>query len=224
MPKPIADQAASAPAAAAPAAAAPITFSLTATNGSSLAGDAYFSVFPPPLKSPPVSSQVLTALVSAATSEANETTTLTWNGGSGALALLAMAEDGAPATAGKTPVALGDKVMVTWADGAYTIVPSTGGPASAVEVDIDPSVPPNSLIGLVVGPAPILVGIPAGLGPLTLEPDLSPTATVVFGTACVYPPAPISDVDQGLTVTFSGTPTAAAQVAVGLDNLIQQTG
>lgn len=227
MSKQIADQASTAPGDTPPP-ATPTTFTLSATNGSSVAGVSYFSVFPPPLKSPAVSVQVLTALISNVTRSGQGETTLTWNGGSGALALLAIAGNGKgdPATAEKTPVTLGGKATVTFANGTYAIAVSTGGPANSVEVDFDLSVPPASLVGLVVGPAAILLAPPAGMGPLILEPDLSRTVTVVFGTACTYPPPAISDVDQGSTVMFasSGASAASAQIKVGPDNLIVQTG
>lgn len=227
MSKQIEDQASAVPADSPPTATT-IAFTLVATNASSIKGDAYFSIFPPPLKSPAVTAQVPTALVSAATdAKTSATTTLTWNGGSGALVLLAMAAGDAPANAEKTAVALGDKATVTYANGAYAITAATGGPANAIEVIFDEGVPASSLIGLVVGPAPILLKPPAGMGSLTLEPDMSPTVKAVFGTACTYPPPENSNVDQGLTVTFlagGGGSTASAQIAVDLDNLIVQTG
>lgn len=212
-----------------PPAATEITFNLTATNESSLSGNQYFNIFPPALKTPSLKSQVLTALVSEPTSAASPTTTRTWKGGSGALALLAVTAGASPSEAETTPVALGDKVTVAWADGVFDMTPSPGGPPNAVEVTFAPGVPADSQVGLVVGPAPILVRVPVGLSPLTLEPDLSPTVTVVFGTAFQLPKPEVSDVNKAQLITFkdgatSGGATASAQIKVGLDNLIIETG
>ncbi|KAB1082362.1 MULTISPECIES: hypothetical protein [Rhizobium/Agrobacterium group] len=219
----------SGPATSSTPSAAAVPFELTATNGSSVPGFQYFSVFPPALKNPPPKSQVLTALVSDATDQAG-TTTLTWNGGSGALALFALLEGTSPNNAHRTPVALGDTVAVALVDGAFTLTATAGGPANAIEVTFAPGVPPGGQIGLVVGPAPILVAIPAGLSSLTLEPDLSPTVTVVFGTAFQFPEANESDVSQSATTTFKqdatteASPTAIAHIEVDLDNKITQVG
>lgn len=206
-----------------PAAAVP--FELTATNESTVPGVQYFSVFPLALKNPPPKSQTLTALVSDPTKQ-GEATTLTWNGGSGALALFALIEGASPDAAERMPVALGDTVAVAWVDGAFTVTATAGGPANAIEVTFAPGVAAGGQIGLVVGPAPILVPIPAGLSSLTLEPDLSPTATVVFGTAFQFPQPDESDVSKPATITFeqdettSASTPASAQIKVGLDNQI----
>lgn len=207
----------------APAAAA-VPFELTATNESTVPGVQYFSVFPPALKNPPPKSQTLTALVSDPTNQ-GDATTLTWNGGSGALALFALIEGANPDAAKRTPVGLGDTVAVAWVDGAFTVTPAAGGPANAIEVTFAAGVPGRGQIGLVVGPAPILVPIPAGLPALTLEPDLSPTVTVIFGTPFQLPQPDQSDVSKAAVVTFTSTsPTAIAQIKIGLDNLIVQVG
>jgi len=209
-----------------PAAAVP--FALTATNNSTVPGIQYFSVFPLPLTKPSLNSQTITAMVSGPTKQ-GDTKTLTWNGGSGALTLFAFLKDANPDAAEKTPVALGDTVAVTWADGAFTVTAAAGGPAGAIEVTFPESVPADSQIGLVVGPAPIFVAAPAGLSSLTLEPDLSPTVTVVFGTAFQLPAPDESDLSQAATITFkqdttAASPTAAAQIEANLDNKIVQIG
>lgn len=210
-----------------PAAAVP--FELTATNASTVKGVQYFSVFPPALKNPPPKSQTLTALVSDPTKQ-GDATTLTWNGGSAALALFALIEGASPDVAERTPVALGDTVAVAWIDGAFTVTPAAGGPANAIEVTFAPGVPGGGQLGLVVGPAPILVPIPAGLSALTLEPDLSPTVTVIFGTPFQLPKPDQSDVSKTATITFeqdtatNASPTAIAQIKVGLENQIVEGG
>jgi len=206
-------------------AATELTFNLTATNGSSLPGAHYFNVFPPALKTPSLKSQTLTALVSQPTTSENPTTTLTWKGGGGALALFALASGMVIGNVERTPVALGDTVAVAWVDGAFTITLAAGGPANAVEVTFAPGIPPDAQIGLVVGPAPILVSVPAGLSSLTLEPDLSPVAMVVFGTAFQLPQPEMSDASQARTIMFNldtAVATASAQIAVGLENRIVQ--
>ncbi|WP_341487745.1 hypothetical protein [Pararhizobium sp. A13] len=206
-------------------AAASVPFKLTATNNSTVKGAQYFNVFPPALKNPSPISQTLTALVSDPTEDGDKIT-LTWNGGSGALALFTLIDGTNPDTAERTPVALGDTVAVAWIDGAFTVTPAAGGPANAIKVTFTAGVPAGGQIGLVVGPAPILVPIPAGLSSLTLEPDLSPTVTVIFGTAFQLPKPDQSDVSNAATIAFeqhtatNASPTAVAQIEVGLGNQI----
>ncbi len=211
-----------------PPATGVVPFQLTATNASSVPGSVYFNVFPPALTNFPATGQTITALVSPATTNSSPPVTMTWNGGPGALGLFALTDGADPARAEKTPVALGDTVAVAWANGAFTITPSPGGPAGVLTVTFAPGIPTGGSIGLVVGPAPILVPIPVSLSPLTLAPDLSPTVTVVFGTAFQFPAPDISDESQAQTVTFktdatSTSPTATASITVGLDNQIVET-
>lgn len=200
-------------------------FTLSATNGSTVPGVQYFNVFPPALKSPSAKFQILTALVSDPTPQTGKAT-MTWNGGGDALTLFALVDGKSPINIQGTPVALGDTVAVAWADGAFTVTPATGGPPGAIEVTFAPGVPVEGQIGLVVGPAPILVPIPIGLSPVTLEPDLSPTVTVNFGTAFQLPKPDESDLSKAVTITFVDDPSASpgpafvAQIKVGLDNQI----
>ncbi|MDI6835861.1 MAG: hypothetical protein QMD99_09135 [Rhizobiaceae bacterium] len=206
-----------------------VSFQLTATNASSVPGSTYFNIFPPALKNLPATAQTITALVSPATTNTSPPVTLAWSGGAGALSMLVLAAGAELASAEKTPVALGDNVAVAWANGAFTITPSPGGPAGVLTVTFAPGIPVGGSVGLVVGPAPILVPIPVSLSPLTLEPDVSPTVTVMFGTAFQLPAPAISDESQAQTVTFktdptSTSPTATAAISVGLDNQIVETG
>lgn len=212
-----------------PPATGAVSFQLTATNASSVPGSVYFNIFPPALKSIPTSGQTITALVSPATTNTSPPVNLTWNGGAGALSLFALAAATDISRAEKTAVALGDTVAVAWANGTFTVTPSPGGPEGVITVTFAPGIPTGGLVGLVVGPAPILVPIPVSLTPLTLEPDLSPTVMVVFGTAFQLPPPDVSDESQAQTVTFktdatSTSPTATAAITVGLDNQIVETG
>ncbi|WP_416798719.1 hypothetical protein [Ciceribacter azotifigens] len=211
-----------------PPATGAISFQLTATNASSVPGSVYFNIFPPALKNLPASVQTITALVSPATTNTSPPVNLTWNGGAGALSMLVLAAGADPAHAEKTPVALGDTVAVAWTNGAFTITPSPGGPEGVLTVTFAPGIPAGGSVGLVVGPAPILVPIPVSLSPVTLEPDLSPTVTVMFGTAFQLPAPDISDESHAQTVTFktdatSTSPTATASITVGLDNQIVET-
>ena len=216
------------PATSSPPPAAAVPFELAVTNGSTVAGRQCFNIFPPPLNKPSQNQQTITALVSDPMGQ-GDTKPLTWNGGSGALALFAFVKGASLDAAERTPVALGDTVAVAWADGAFTVTPAAGGPAGAIEATFAGGVPPGSQIGLVVGPAPILVPVPAGLSSLTLEPDLSQTVTVVFGTAFQFPEPDEWDRSQAATVTFkqdaaATSPTAVAKIVANLDNKIVQTG
>lgn len=205
-------------------------FTLTTVNASSVAGPSCFSVFPPILKNLPAISQVLMALVSAPTVQGGAPGVMTWKGGSGALTLFALVSGAAPENNPGTPVALADTVAIDWINGAFSLVPSAGGgPVDGIEVTFTAAVPIGTQIGLTVGPGAILVQQPAGQAPLTLTPDLSLVATVVFGTAFQMPMPDMSDVSKPQTVTFTpgGTidnPTASAAIFVGLDNLIVETG
>jgi hypothetical protein len=199
---------------------------LTVANDSTVSGPGYFNVFPPLLLNVPPQSQNLTALVSAPTVSGTPTT-ITWNGGSGALELFAFAAGTSPDAATRTAVALGDIVTVDWAGGAFTFAPAPGGPATGIEVAFTPNVPVDTQIGLVVGPGSILVPRQANPSPLTLTPNLSPVATVTFGTAYQWPGPDVSDISKSQAVTFkpsSASPVLAAQITIGSDNLIVQNG
>lgn len=202
-----------------------ITFQLTATNESSLSGSRYFNVFPPILKNISSKSQIRTALVSDPTSQTTPVTTLMWKGGDGALALFALTEGITLEGAERVPVALGDTVAVDWVGKGFTLTPAPGGPAGGIAMTFSSTIPTDTQIGLIAGPAPILVAVPPSLSPMTLEPDLSSTVTVVFGTAFQLPEPVVSDWSKEQTVNLkqiaSDTgPMAAAQIKVGLDNRI----
>ncbi|ANK85796.1 MULTISPECIES: hypothetical protein [unclassified Rhizobium] len=206
-----------------------ITFSLTATNQSSVPGSRFFSVFPPELKSvTPKQKQIVTALVSGATTQGSPPQTLTWKGGSGALSLLAFRGTDL-ASAQTTPVSLGDSVVLSWSQGAFAFARTAGTSKEQVSVTFDSGIPADGYIGLSVGPAPILLSIPKSLSQLSLEPDLSPTATVIFGTRFEFPAPDQSDLSMATSVRFtqgSGSDllTNSAQINVGPDNVIVQTG
>lgn len=205
------------------------TFQLSATNESSLSGSRYFNVFPPILKNISSKSQVRTALVSDSTSQTAPATTLMWKGGDGALALFALTEGITLEGAERVPVTLGSTVAVDWVGKGFTLTPASGGPANAIALTFSSSIPTDTQIGLVAGPAPILVAVPPSLSPMTLEPDLSATVTVVFGTAFQLPEPVVSDWSKEQVVTLkqiaSDTgPMAAAQIKVGLDNRIIEIG
>ncbi|WFR95014.1 hypothetical protein [Rhizobium tumorigenes] len=209
-------------------ASAGTTFELKATNDSSLPGQNYFNVYSPILTNLDAKAQTLVALVSAATGK-GQSTTLTWQGGSGALSLFAVTAGASPVTSPGTAVALGDIVAIEWAAGAFTISPAAGGPADSIQVSITSAVPPGIKIGLVVGPGSILVRPAIGQAVLTLTPDMSPVATVSFGTAFQLPPPPVSDVSQPRQVTFqpgtsSSGPLATAEISVGVTDEIVQLG
>ena len=211
----------------APASAA-TTFQLAASNQSSTLGDGYFNVYPPALTNPPASVQTLLALVSDGISQGNATS-MTWQGGSGALALFALAAGSKLADAPREPVALGDTVTLDWANGAFTFTAASGGPADSIVLTFAPAVPVDTCIGMVVGPGAILVGRAGSQANLTLTPDLSPMATVVFGTAFQFPAGDFSDVGAPQLITFtpiasSAEPTAGASIEVNADNLIVQIG
>lgn len=203
------------------------TFSLTATNQSSLSGKRYFNVFPPYLLTPAAAGQTRMARVSDPTvaSDAEPAdTTMTWSGGAGTLAMFAITKDGDPTVAETVPVVLGDTVAVSWVDGTFVITPATGGTEGVITVTCTAGTPTGSQIGLTVGPASILVAAPAVGAPLTLTPDLSLTATVVFGSAYLWPKPAIWDATAPLTVTFTpgATGTVGAAIVVGPDDIIVQ--
>lgn len=209
-------------------ATAATTFQLTATNQSSARAEGYFNVYPSLLTDPPANAQTPLALVSDETAK-GKATTMTWQGGSAALALFAMATGTTPAAAPRTSVVLGTTVAVDWANGAFTLSPAAGDLADSIVILFTPSVPTETSIGLVVGPGAILVRRAAGESTLTLTPDLSPTATVEFGTAFQFPAGDFSDVSpsQGITFKLAGSsaaPVGNASIEVGSDNLIIQNG
>jgi|GEM_PF-5395566 hypothetical protein len=197
------------------------TFTLTATNGSSLVGPQYFNVYPLPMVVSPLLQQTPYALTSSAT-EAGANTTMSWQSGAGALAVIALAAGQEVSAAVPTPAALGSTVAITWADGSFavTVTPPSGSPGTSIAVTVDPSVPPLSNVGLFVGPAPILVPTPVGGGSLTLTPDLTPNVTVRFGTAFNPDPSGFSDETDPATVSFIGH---TVSITVGPDNVIVQT-
>lgn len=84
--------------------------------------------------------------------------------------------------------------------------------------------PGDSRIGLVVGPGAVLVPLMNGYSPMTLIPDLSPAATVVFGTAYQWPAPADSDVSRSQGITFKPTSatTVTAHITVGPENTIVQ--
>lgn len=206
-----------------------ITFSLTASNKSSVPGPQFFSVFPPELKSiAPKQPQIVTALVSAPTTLASSPQILTWKGGTGALTLLAF-RGTALQSAQTTPISLGESVTVSWSQGAFAFARTEGASKDKVAVTFASGTPTDGFIGLTVGPAPILLSIPKGLTPLSLEPDLSPTVTVVFGTPFEFPSPNQSDLSKATSVHFaqgfgSGGPTYSAQINVGPEDVIVQIG
>ncbi|MBO9100173.1 MULTISPECIES: hypothetical protein [unclassified Rhizobium] len=204
------------------------TFELKATNDSSLPGQNYFNVYPPILTNLDAKAQTLVALVSDATSK-GQSTTMTWQGGNGALSLFAVTAGASPVTSPSTAVALGDTVVVDWAAGAFTITPAAGGLTGSIQVSFSAEVPPGTKLGLVVGPGSILVRPAMGQAVLTLTPDMSLVATVSFGTAFQLPPPPVSDVSQPMLVTFqpgtsSSGPLATAEISVGVTDEIVQLG
>lgn len=217
-----------APAPAVAPATTVITYQLGMTNDSSLAGSRYFNIFPPYLKNISTKSQVRTALVSQATSQAAPTANLMWKGGDGALALLAITEGITVESAERVPVALGDTVSVDWGGVGFTLTPASGGPANVISLTFAAGLPGDTQIGLVVGPAPILVAALLGQS-MVLEPDLSPTVSVVFGTAFQLPEPDMSDLSKEQVVALKqiasdAGPMAGAQIKVGLDNRITDLG
>jgi hypothetical protein len=201
------------------------TFTLTATNESSVPGAQYFNVFPPKLISPAQGTVIYTALVSNQTTKANPTVTMSWKGGAGALAMTALTKTMKIGNAAQTPVALGETVAVDWIDEAFTLTPTAGGPEGVITVTFSQNIPADSYVGLVVGPAPVLVPIQGNGSPLTLEPDLTPVVTVAFGTAFQWPKPQVWDESNAKTVTFKQGDTNGvyAQIQVGADNLIVET-
>jgi hypothetical protein len=199
------------------------TFQLTAVNNSSVPGVGYFSAFPPGLTNIASPPQLLMGSVSPPSS-LGAPVTMTWSGGAGALNLFAIAGDMKPDSAPRTPVALGDIVAVDWLDGAFTLVPAAGGPSDGIELTFTAAVPGDSRIGLVVGPGAVLVPLMNGYSPMTLIPDLSPAATVVFGTAYQWPAPADSDVSRSQGITFKPTSatTVTAHITVGPENTIVQ--
>lgn len=217
-----------APAPPLPQAATVITFQLGLTNESSLSGSRYFNIFPPYLKNISTKSQVRTALVSQATSRAATNTNLMWKGGEGALALLAITEGITVESAERVSVTLGDIVSVDWSGTGFTLTPTPGGPTNVISLTFAAGLPADTQVGLVVGPAPILVAALLGQS-MALEPDLSPAISVSFGTAFQLPEPDMSDLSKEQVVTLKQTasdagPMASAQIKVGLDNRITETG
>ncbi|MBY5890820.1 hypothetical protein HFN49_32105 [Rhizobium leguminosarum] len=206
-----------------------IKFNLTATNKSSVPGLQFFSVFPPELKSvAPKQQQLVTALVSGPTTQASSPQILTWKGGTGALTLLAFRGTSLQSFQ-TTPVSLGESVTVSWSQGAFAFARIEGASKDKVAVTFASGTPTDGFIGLTVGPAPILLSIPKSLTPLSLEPDLSPTVTVVFGTPFEFPCPNQSDLSKATSVYFAqgsgcGGLTYSAQINVGPEDVIVQIG
>lgn len=206
------------------------TFSLTATNQSSLSGNRYFNVFPPYLLTPAMTGQKRMARVSDPTVASNvepADTTMTWQGGASTLTMFAVTKDENPTMAKPVQVALGNTVAVSWINGSFTIVPAAGGPEGVITVTFTEGIPDNSLIGLVVGPAPILLAVPSPLAPLTLTPDLSLTATIIFGSAYQWPKPDVWDATAPQAITFTSgaagaASTVSATILVGPDDVIVQ--
>ncbi|MDA8231476.1 MAG: hypothetical protein M0006_09060 [Magnetospirillum sp.] len=199
------------------------TFSLIATNGSTVPGDQYFNVFPPLMTVKPDQPQTAIALVSSATVTGggeSAQTTLTWTGGAGALALIALGPGQDPNKAPRTPVALGATATVSWDNNGFTISQTDTGSAGAVTVAFSGDIPAETQIGLVVGPGPIPVPAPPAKTTLTLVPDLSPKVAVTFGTAFRTGQPGVIDSSRQATVSFS---RSTASITVGLENLIAQT-
>ncbi|GEO82360.1 hypothetical protein [Pararhodospirillum oryzae] len=219
--------------AATPNDAGPTTFVLTATNRSLLPGNQYFNVFPPPLLTvTPNQPQTPLALVSPPTNAQGPTSPdrknplspntvpITWEGGADALALYVLNKGQTVEGLQPTPVTLGCTVKISWEEGVFSSV-VTRGQGMTISLEFDPSVPPNVRVGLKVGPAPVLVPVPADGAGLSLMPDLSPVVKVRFGTACPPEPSAVSDLSNPATVTLSGSTTKSAALLVEADNVIQ---
>lgn len=221
-----------APVAAPPPAPTPapgIPFTLTAKNNSSLPGKQYINAYPPPLisLSPSLSKAVMVPLVSEPVTP-GATTTLTWNGGPPALAVIAMPLGSDPSKATPTPITTGATANVTWVNNAFVIAgtppatpaPPPPAPASPITVTFGPDIPASSCIGLAIGPGYALTAVPTPANPIILTPDLSPTVMLQFGSP--YQPATtaVSDLSMPAMVTFTGTAAMLATVTVNLDNTI----
>jgi hypothetical protein len=185
-------------------------------------GEQYFNVYPPPMVVAPLLPQTPIPLVSTATvTETGDgaTTTLTWQSGADALALIALAPGQDPSAAPQTPAPPGTTVALTFANGSFTAAPSSGT-GSIITVTVPDNAPPGSQIGLMIGPGPILIPMPTGGGSVVLTPDLTPTVTVRFGTSLAPGASSFSDETASIPVTFAGS---TAAIRVGPDNTIVQT-
>ncbi len=189
---------------------------LTATNNSTVPGEQFFNVFPPPLTVTPQQPQVPIPMVSTATVSGTQPVAILKWPSLAALTLIALKPGQSVDTATPTPVTLGSTAAIAWQDDDFsvTVTPGTGNTVALV---FAPGIPPSSHVGLVVGPGPILVPI-VGEG-LTLTPSRVPTFMVQFGTPW-QPGSSFSDVSTLTPVSFLG-PTAA--IGVGSDNVIVQT-
>jgi hypothetical protein len=197
---------------------------LTATNNSSVPGEQYFNVFPPPLTVMPEQPQTAIPMVSTATVTGAQSAApgpqsiavLKWPSPP-TLALIALKSGQSVDTAALTAVTLGSTVAVTWVDDGFVVTP-TPGTGNTIKLTFGPGIPVLSSVGLVVGPGPILVPI-AGAS-MTLAPNLTPTFMVQFGTAWQPGSPSFSDVSTLTSVAFTGTEAA---IVVGANNLIVQT-
>ncbi|HBF28469.1 hypothetical protein [Rhizobium sp.] len=197
------------------------SLTLTATNNSSVPGLQYFNVYPPLLKNLPAAQQTQTALVSEPTLHDGSNTAISWASGSDALSILAVTNGQILSKAEQTPIRLGQTATVSYPNSTFAIAISDGGTADIITVAFTAPIPIHSQIGLVVGPAPILVAVPASLSSLTLEPDLSQQVTVTFGSPFVWPAAEETDTSIPTVVTFAAGQTSAT-ITIGPDNLIVQ--
>ena len=221
---PTAAPATTASAAAAPATTAPANaptggpaFVLTATNESTVPGPQYFSVFPPPLTVTPQQPQTPLPLVSSPTEiDSQPTTTMQWPS-LDKLDLIVLNDTESVEGAARTPVVPGDTAAITWKDNDFAVT-VTHGTGNDIKLTFGPNMPSPSNVGLIVGPGPILV--PVVGDSMTLTPSLTPTFTVLFGTAWRNG-AEFSDYNPPAKITFKGT---TAAIVVGFDNLITQKG
>jgi hypothetical protein len=192
---------------------------LTARNNSSVPGEQYFSVFPPPMSvTPPELRQIPVAKVSTPTVTGKiRLARLTWWSGRAALALVTLAPGQAIEAAMRTPVTLGSIAALVWEDGMFSVTVRPGD-GEGITVTFDGDIPPVSYVGLVVGPAPILV--PVVRDAVHLKPDLAPIVSVRFGTPWQWGAPSFSDLSRATTVVITDHEAA---IEVGPDNVIRQT-
>ena len=199
--------------------AAATSFSLTATNQSTVPGKQYFNVYPLACTTVvPSMPCTLVPTVSAATvaGTTSAVATVTWQGGAGGMTLVVPASGTSP-----TAVALGDTVTITYADSAYTLS-SVPGTSSTVTIVLATGTSMPASIGLTTGAGMISLAPTSSTTTITLTPDLTPTVNVQFGSA--YDPlSGTSDLSQMVAVTFTGTTSLQAGILVGPANTITQT-
>jgi hypothetical protein len=196
-----------------------LRLTLTARNNSTVPGEQYFNVFPPRMSVTPLLPQTRVAKVSTPTLAGKiRHARLSWLSGPDTLALVVLAPGQKIGTATETPVTLGSTAALAWEDGAFSVSVAPGN-GEGVTVIFDPGIPQSSYVGLVVGPAPILV--PVINDRVQMTPDLAPIVRVRFGTPWQWGAPGFSDLSQSATVIFAGH---EAEITVGADNLIIQTG